>query len=36
MQRPELGMFHVDFEKQLAAALLALWAGTVGPQGDSR
>lgn len=36
MQRPELGMFHVDYEKQLAAALLALWAGTVGPQGESR
>jgi len=36
MQRPELAMFHVDFEKQLAAALLALWAGTVSAQGDSR
>jgi len=36
MQRPELSMFHVDFEKQLAAALLAIWAGTVGAQGDSR
>ncbi len=36
MQRPELAMFHVDFENQLAAALLALWAGTVGSQGDSR
>ena len=36
MQRPELGMFQVDFEKQLAAALLALWAGTVSTQGDSR
>jgi AcrR family transcriptional regulator len=36
MQRPEMGMFHVDFEKQLAAALLALWAGTVSTQGDSR
>jgi hypothetical protein len=35
MQRPELGMFQVDFEKQLASALLALWAGTVGPQGGS-
>lgn len=36
MQRPELGMFQVDFEKQLAGALLALWAGTVEPQGGSR
>lgn len=36
MQRPELGMFQVDYEKQLAAALLALWAGTVGLQGVSR
>jgi len=34
MQRPEMSMFRVDFEKQLAAALLALWAGSVGPQGD--
>ncbi len=34
MQRPEMSMFRVDFEKQLAAALLALWAGTVGAQGD--
>jgi AcrR family transcriptional regulator len=36
MQRPELGMFQVDFEKQLAGALLALWAGTVGLQGGSQ
>lgn len=35
MQRPELSMFRVDFEKQLAAALLALWAGAVGVQGGS-
>ena len=34
MQRPELGMFRVDFEKQLAAALLALWAGAVTPHGN--
>jgi len=33
MQRPELSMFRIDFEKQLAAALLALWAGAVTPQG---
>ncbi len=33
MQRPELSMFRIDFEKQLAAALLALWAGTVGVAG---
>jgi AcrR family transcriptional regulator len=35
MQRPELSMFRIDFEKQLAAALLALWAGTVGAQGGN-
>jgi AcrR family transcriptional regulator len=33
MQRPEMSMFRVDFEKQLAAALLALWAGTAGSLG---
>ena len=32
MQRPELSMFRIDFDKQLAAALLALWAGAVGLQ----
>lgn len=32
MQRPELSMFRIDFDKQLAAALLALWAGAVGMQ----
>jgi TetR/AcrR family transcriptional regulator len=36
MQRPELGMFRIDYEKHLATALLALWAGAVGvPQGDN-
>jgi hypothetical protein len=35
MQRPELSMFRIDFDKQLAAALLALWAGTVGVQGGN-
>jgi AcrR family transcriptional regulator len=35
MQRPELGMFRIDFDKQLAAALLALWAGAVGMQGGN-
>ena len=35
MQRPELSMFRIDFEKQLAAALLALWAGTIGVQGGN-
>jgi AcrR family transcriptional regulator len=35
MQRPELSMFRIDFEKQLAAALIALWAGAVGVQGGS-
>jgi TetR/AcrR family transcriptional regulator len=33
MQRPEMSMFRVDFEKQLASALLALWAGTAGSLG---
>lgn len=36
MERPELAMFKVDFEKQLAAALLALWAGAVGLHGGNR
>jgi AcrR family transcriptional regulator len=35
MQRPELSMFRIDFDKQLAAALLALWAGAVGMQGGN-
>lgn len=35
MQRPELSMFRIDYEKQLASALLALWAGAVGMQGGS-
>jgi len=35
MQRPELSMFRIDFEKQLAAALLALWAGSIGAQGGN-
>jgi len=35
IQRPEMSMFRVDFQKQLAAALLALWAGAVGTQGGS-
>jgi hypothetical protein len=25
MQRPELGAVRIDFEKQLAAALIGLW-----------
>ena len=33
MQGPELDMFRIDYEKHLAAALLALWAGTVSRQG---
>ena len=33
MQRPELGMFRIDFDKHLAAALLALWSGAVSEQG---
>lgn len=32
MALPQMAMFRVDFEKQLAAGLLALWAGTVGTQ----
>jgi AcrR family transcriptional regulator len=35
MQRPEMSMFRIDFNKQLAAALLALWAGVVGTQGGT-
>jgi AcrR family transcriptional regulator len=35
MQRPELSMFRIEFDKQLAAALLALWAGAVGMQGGN-
>lgn len=35
MQRPELSMFRIDFEKQLSSALLALWAGAVGMQGGT-
>lgn len=35
MQRPEMSMFRVDFEKLLATALLALWAGSVGLRGGS-
>lgn len=34
MQRPEMSMFRIDFEKQLAAALLALWAGAAAAQGE--
>jgi len=36
MARPELAMFRIDFEKQLGAGLLALWAGAVGKQGGRR
>jgi AcrR family transcriptional regulator len=36
MALPEMAMFRVDFEEQLAAGLLALWAGTVGAQGGVR
>lgn len=32
MALPQMATFRVDFEKQLAAGLLALWAGTVGTQ----
>lgn len=35
MQRPELSMFRIDFDRQLAAALLALWAGAVGVKGGN-
>lgn len=35
MQRPEMSVFRIDFEKQLAAALLALWAGSIGVQGGN-
>lgn len=36
MERPELAMFRIDFEKQLAAGLRALWAGAVGKQGGRK
>lgn len=35
MERPELEMFRIDYERHLAAALLALWAGTVSRQGGN-
>jgi AcrR family transcriptional regulator len=35
MQRPELEMFRIDYERHLAAALLALWAGTVSREGGN-
>jgi AcrR family transcriptional regulator len=34
MKRPEMRMFRIDYEKQLAQALLALWHGTAGPKGS--
>ncbi|HEX9184657.1 MAG TPA: TetR family transcriptional regulator [Burkholderiales bacterium] len=35
MQRPELAVFRIDYDKHLAAALLALWAGAVSQQGGN-
>jgi len=35
MQGPELAMFRIDYDKHLAAALLALWAGAVGQPGGN-
>lgn len=35
MQRPDMRMFRIDYEKQLAQALLALWEGTAGRKGNS-
>ena len=33
MRRPEMRMFRIDYEKQLAEALTALWAGTAAARG---
>lgn len=33
MRRPDMRMFRIDYEKQLAEALSALWAGTASASG---
>jgi hypothetical protein len=33
MRRPEMRMFRIDYEHQLAEALSALWAGTAAARG---